>query len=228
MPLSEALLQKFSRLCSGPQDPRVHHIEKLSCNKSLKIIHYGNTDWIVVYDKNSKKVTLTEDLFCGPMPTPQNRDKYHHGAHTRRRLRERFNISASYEDLKEMAHMCTTKYQHIKIEDCSYARSKHLIHFKGADIITIYEPSSDSIVTAMPTEYLDKEERDWLYCSKRVRYNLEEGYKVCKEPCTKDLFYKIFTSRRLLIGCLIFGPVLILLVPVLYLIDFLFGDIDED
>lgn len=169
MPLPEVLSQKSSKLCSGPQDPRVTPIKKLSSTKSLKIIHYGNTDWTVVYNKNSKKVTLTEDLFCGPMPTPQNRSKYHHGAHTRRRLRERFNISASYEDLKEMASMCTTKYQHIKI-DSSHSRSKNLIHFKGADIIAIYEPSSDSIVTAMPTDFLPKEEYDWLFCSKRVRY----------------------------------------------------------
>lgn len=173
MPLPEALLQKFSKMCSGPQDPRVRHIKRISCNKSLKIIHYGNTDWTVVYDKNSKRVLLPEDLFCGPMPSPENRDKYHHRQHTEQRLQERFSISASYEDLKEMAYMCATKYQHIKIKGDSthsHYRSKNLIHFKGADIVAIYEPSSDSIVTAMPTDFLPKEEYDWLFCSKRVRY----------------------------------------------------------
>lgn len=168
--LHESLLQKFSQLCSGPQDPRVHHIKKISYNKSLKIIHYGSTDWTVIYDKKSKKVLLPEDLFCGPLPTKQNREKYRHKQHTKQRLLERFNIEASEEDLVEMASLCHTKYHHIKISSKPDGRTKNLIHFKGTDMLAVYEPSSDSIVTAMPTEYLNKEEHDWLYCSKRVRY----------------------------------------------------------
>ena len=170
MPLHEALLQKFSKLCSGPQDPRVHHIEKISCNRSLKIIHYGNTDWTVVYDKKSKRVLLPEDLFCGPLPSPQDRSKHCYMQHAKKRLQERFNIEASEEDIHQMASMCRTKYQHIKLETSFANRTKNLIHFKNTDIITIYEDSSDSIVTVMPPEYLPKEQHDWLYCSKKVRY----------------------------------------------------------
>lgn len=169
--LHETLLQKFSKMCSGPQDPRVHHIKRLSYNKSLKIIHYGNTDWTVVYDKKSKKVLLPEELFCGPLPTEQNRRQHRHREHTKQRLQERFNIEASNDDLQQMASMCHTKYQHIKIPFRTAAnRTKNLIHFRGIDMLAVYEPESDSVVTAMPTKYLDKAEHDWLYCSKRVRY----------------------------------------------------------
>lgn len=182
--LHEALLQKFSKLCSGPQDPRVHHIKKISYNKSLKIIHYGNTDWTVVYDKNSKKVTLPEDLFCGPLPTPQNREKYRHKKHTKQRLLERFNINATDDDLQSMADMCRTKYLHIKFPFITSSRhpgrTKNLIHFKGTDMLAVYEEGSDSIVTAMPTKYLSKEEQDWLYCSKRVRY--KQFIRHTREP----------------------------------------------
>ena len=170
MPLSEALLQKFSRLCSVPHDHRVHHIKKLSHKKSLKIIHYGNTDWVVIYNKSSKKVTLMGDLFCGPVPSPENRDKYHHRKHTTQRLQERFNINASYNDLQQLSSMCRSKYLHIKLANTHPQRTKNLVHFKGIDMLAVYEDSSDSVVTVMPTEYLKQEERDWLYCSKCVRY----------------------------------------------------------
>ena len=173
MPLHEDLLQKFSKLCSLPKHPNVTHIMKLSNTKSLKIVHYGSSDYAVVYNRYTKKVTLQEDCFCGPMPNKQNRDRHHHNEHTRQRLMERFNIEASYEDLAEMVSLCHTKYHHIKLS-CSKpqpnGRTKNLIHFKGTDMLAVYEPDSDSIVTAMPVEYLKQEEHDWLYCSKRVRY----------------------------------------------------------
>lgn len=178
--LHESLLNKFSQMCSQSQHPNVTHIEKLSCSLSLKLIRYNKGLYKILYNKTYKTVTPIEDLFCGPLPNKKNREKYRHKKHTKQRLMERFAIEASDKDLTEMAALCHTKYHHIKISSQPDGRTKNLIHFKGTDMLAVYEPSSDSIVTAMPTEYLHKEERDWLYCSKRVRY--KQFIKHTKEP----------------------------------------------
>ena len=168
-------LQEIAFMCRTPLHPAVKLLERLSNRIKKKQVHYKGQDFIVLYNCRSKEVfILREDISAKYLK------QYNYNNHTKKRLQERFNIEASDEDICQMASMCRTKYQHIKLETSFANRTKNLIHFKGTDIVTIYEDSSDSIVTAMPPEYLSKEEHDWLYCSKRVRY--KQLLKHSQEP----------------------------------------------
>jgi len=174
--LSKEDLHQMARMCSFPQSPFVVFLRRLSHNRSKKCIQYNNRCYTVIYNTHSKRVTLlpSEEPLIGPPSPFKKRRRIDHDKHTKKRLLQRFNIEASDEDLKQMASMCSTKYCHIKLPFKSASqkegRTRNLIHFKDRDMLAVYEPESDSIITAMPTEYMFKEEREWLYCSKRVRY----------------------------------------------------------
>lgn len=168
-------LQEIAFMCRTAAHPAVKFLERVSNRIKKKQVHYKGQDFIVLYNCRSKDVfILREDL------SAEYLKQYNYNNHAKKRLKERFNIDASYEDLQKMASMCRTKYQHIKLETSFANRTKNLIHFKNTDIITIYEDSSDSIVTVMPPEYLPKEQHDWLYCSKKVRY--KQLLKHTQEP----------------------------------------------
>ena len=171
-------LQQISLMCSR-MDSNVTALERLTNTRSKKRVVYHNIPLIVVYSSKRKQaVPVLEDLFVGPV-IPRTllklrRKRLRYAEHTKKRFQERFNIDVTEKDLQELAHLCTTKYKHIKISQQNKKntkpRTKNLIHYKDTDIVAIYEESSDSIVTVMPPSYLKDSEHEWLYCSKRVRY----------------------------------------------------------
>ena len=170
--LTEADFNQMISMCRLPQCLDVVTVEKVSQSQKKKLIRFQNNAFLVLYNNKTKviKILSTLPLSAFPAGPKITRNKKRHRNHTKFRLKQRLNLDVSDAELKQMARMCHTKYQHIKISQRAPGRTKNLIHYKNTDIVAVYEDCSDSIVTVMPTSYLKEAERDWLFCSKRVRY----------------------------------------------------------